>query len=155
VGEQTSVDLDVEVPSHLTLSGAHDRISDMEAAVQRELPYVSDIHTHMEPATVPLAAALEDEGDETLRAQIVQIVEGVEGLYHCHNLSVRPGVDGCDVVLHCLADPDLPVADAHRLADLAEKQLHADLPEIRQVLIHLEPDRKRDVKGADTTADDG
>ena len=78
------------------------------------------------------------------RAKIVEIVEGVEGLYHCHNVYVRPAADGYDVVLHCLADSDLPVADAHRLADLAEKRIHADLPDIGHVLIHLEPDVQDD-----------
>jgi divalent metal cation (Fe/Co/Zn/Cd) transporter len=139
VGERTFVDLDVEVPSDLTLAEAHERVSQLEAAVREELPHVSDVHTHIEPATMPLAAAAEDDVGENLRAQIRTVVEGMAGLQGCHNLHMRPGPGGYDVVLHCMADPWLPVAEAHRLADLTEKRLHAEVPGLGQVLIHLEP----------------
>ncbi len=42
-------------------------------------------------------------------------------------------------MLDCLADPDLLVGEAHRLADQAEKRLYAQIPGIAQVLIHVEP----------------
>jgi cation diffusion facilitator family transporter len=133
------VDLDVEVPPHLTLVQAHDRVSELEAAVYEELPHISDLHTHIEPSVVPTANAPETQIDEALRAQIVTLVEGVTGLQTCHNLFVRSSADGYDVVLHCQADPALPVVEAHRLTDLAEKQLRAEIPGVGQVLIHLEP----------------
>jgi divalent metal cation (Fe/Co/Zn/Cd) transporter len=44
------------------------------------------------------------------------------------------------VVLHCLADPDLPVAEAHRLADQVEKLLHVRIPGISRVLVHVTPE---------------
>jgi len=43
-------------------------------------------------------------------------------------------------VLHCLADPDLPVAEAHRLADQVEKLLHVRVPGIKRVLVHVAPE---------------
>ena len=58
----------------------------------------------------------------------------------CHNLYLRHGPDGYDVVVHCLARPDLPVQEAHRLSDQAEKRLQAEVPGIAQVLIHMEPE---------------
>lgn len=139
MGERTFVDLDVEVPSDLSLAEAHERVSQLEAAVRDELPHVSDVHTHIEPATVPLAAAVEGDVGEDLRLQIRAVVEGVDGLDGCHNLHVRPGPAGYDVVLHCVADPELSVTQAHRLADLTEKRLRAEVSDLGQVLIHLEP----------------
>ena len=43
-------------------------------------------------------------------------------------------------MLHCLADPDLPVAEAHRLADQVEGLLRARIPGIRRVLVHVTPE---------------
>ena len=139
VRDRIFVDLDVEVSADLTLAQAHEQADQLEAAVYQELPYVSDVHTHIEPLTVAVAELPAGEIDETLRSRIIQVVEGVEGLSACPKLYIRPDPEGLDVVLHCLADPNLPIAEAHRLADLAEKRLQAEVHGIAQVHIHLEP----------------
>jgi divalent metal cation (Fe/Co/Zn/Cd) transporter len=140
---QYFVDLHVEVPPDLTLQEAHGLASQLEDALREELSYVAEVHTHIEPIAVSVAqAALAPGEDERLRAQIVEVVHSVPGLYDCHKLHIRPAPDGYDVVLHCLADASLPVAEAHRLADLAEKQLYVQVPEVGQVLIHVEPERE-------------
>jgi cation diffusion facilitator family transporter len=140
---RTFVDLHAEVPPGLTLTEAHEQVSRLEAAVRAELSHVINVQTHIEPLSVPPAPA--DPGadmDERLRARIVSVVEGIAGLGGCHDIHLRPGPDGYDVVLHCLADPDLPVAEAHRLAEEVERRLLADAPGIGQVLIHMEPEGK-------------
>jgi cation diffusion facilitator family transporter len=134
------LDLHAEVPSDQTLGQAHDQISRMEAAVREELPHVLDVHTHIEPRThadnsAPATAAT----DLQLRVQIMEVVEQVTGLGNCHEVYIRPGVHGYDVVVHCLADPDLLVAEAHRLADVAERRILAEVPAITEVLLHVEP----------------
>ena len=68
------------------------------------------------------------------------LVEAVPGLSGCHNLHVRSGPEGYDVVLDCRGDPELSVGEAHKLADQAERRIHAQLPGVAQVLIHVEPD---------------
>jgi divalent metal cation (Fe/Co/Zn/Cd) transporter len=138
------IDLHVEVPPELTLAQAHAEASRLEAAVRRELPYVHDVHTHIEPYAVPAAPATLDPREEArLRARITAVVGAVAGLGGCHQLYIRPGPLGYDVVLHCRADPDLAVGAAHRLADQAEKRLYAEMPGLGQVLIHLEPAGER------------
>jgi divalent metal cation (Fe/Co/Zn/Cd) transporter len=136
------VDLHVEVPAGLTLGQAHDRVSHLELAVQNELPQVKDVHSHIEPTAgtaVPLTAL--DSGEEdVLRAQILGVAKEVSGLRDCDSLHIRSGPDGYDVALHCLADPDLSVAEAHRLADEMEKRLRVRMPDISQVLVHVEPE---------------
>jgi cation diffusion facilitator family transporter len=135
------VDLHAEVPAELTVAQAHERVSALEAALRQELPYVSDVNSHIEPGSVPLAAAaMPPEVDGRLRASIRTVVEGVAGLGDCHEVHIRPGADGYDVVLHCLADAEMPIGEAHRLADLAEKRLQAEVPGLGQVLIHVEPE---------------
>jgi divalent metal cation (Fe/Co/Zn/Cd) transporter len=90
----------------------------------------------------PLAHTVESEESERLQALISAVAEEVPGLHSCHDLQLRPGADGYDVALHCLADPGLSIAEAHRLADQVEKRLHTRVPAIGQVLIHVEPEGK-------------
>lgn len=138
---QTFVDLHVEVPPDLTLASAHAQVAHLEKAIREELPYIDDIHSHIEPMAVPAApAALEPEEDARLRAEILAVLEEIPDMGGCHNLFLRPGPDGYDIVVHCLAKPDLPVQEAHRLSDQAEKHLQAQVPGIAQVLVHMEPD---------------
>jgi len=136
------VDLHVEVPADMSLGQAHDRVSRLELAVRDELPNVRDIHSHIEPIAAPVApvAELGPDAEEQLRAQIVAVTAGIDGLRGCNRLHIRPGPDGYDLAMHCLADPDMPIAEAHRLADQVEKRLELEVPGISRVLVHIEPE---------------
>ena len=136
------VDLHVEVPADLTLGQAHDRVSRLEVAVREELPLVRDIHSHIEPLASPVISVtpLDEKEDRRLRAQIAAVVAEVDGLDGYSRLHIRPGPGGHDVVLHCVVDPDLPVGEAHRLADQVEKLLHVRIPGIKKVLVHVTPE---------------
>jgi cation diffusion facilitator family transporter len=144
IGGDYFVDLHVEVPEDLTLAEAHDRVSRLEEAVLAELPQVSEVHSHIEPLPAPVTradgpAAMSAADEGKLRARIEAIVGGVPGLDGVHAIHLRPAADGYDVVLHCYADPEMPVAQAHRLAEAAEKGIHAQVGGLSQVLIHVEP----------------
>jgi cation diffusion facilitator family transporter len=142
VRDRYFVDLHVEVPADLSLGQAHDRVSQLEVAVRDELPEVRDIHSHIEPIASPVTpvAPLSPAEERRLEAEIARIAEEVLGLHSCSRVHVRFGPGGYDVVLHCLADPDLSVSDAHRLADEAEKRIQIGISGISQVLIHVEPE---------------
>jgi len=153
--DRSFVDLHVEVPAGLTLGQAHDRVNRLELAVREELPQVRDIHSHIEPMSAPVLpmAPLNKEEAERLRALIAAVVSEVPELNGCTRLHVRPGTDGYDIVLHCLADPDLPVAEAHRLAVQVEKLLYVRIPGIKKVLVHVTPEGEigpTAQRGADT-----
>lgn len=135
------VDVHVEVDPDLTLAQAHAQVSGFEAAVRQELAYVSEVNTHIEPRAAPvMLAEIAGPVHAELKEQIMAVTETVTGLHSCHEIHARPGPDGYDVVLHCLAAPDMPITEAHSLAEQVEKQLHAQVPEIGQVLVHVEPE---------------
>jgi divalent metal cation (Fe/Co/Zn/Cd) transporter len=95
----------------------------------------------MEPRSVPVVGAEpHQDADPQLRAQIMAVVESISGLTDCHEIHIRPGTNGYDLVVHCLADPDLPITEVHRLADEAEAQIRAGVPGITQILVHVEPE---------------
>jgi divalent metal cation (Fe/Co/Zn/Cd) transporter len=136
------LDLHVEVPPDLTLRQAHELVSRLELAVRQEVPQVSDVHSHIEPAATPAIPVGEpgpsDEAE--LREQVAAILKEIPELRWTNRQHLRPGPDGLDVVLHCLADPDLPITEAHRLADRLEKQVQARFPGMSRVLVHVEPE---------------
>lgn len=139
------VNLDVEVPADLSLNEAHDRVTRFEQALRAELPHVRDVNTHIEPiaAVVTPNTARQTDEQEQLRELILALIEDVPGLRRCHHMRILPARNGYNIVLHCLADPDLPIAKAHDLADKLEKQLRVSVPNVAQVLVHVEPENDR------------
>jgi ferrous-iron efflux pump FieF len=89
------------------------------------------------------AAPLDRQEEQSLRTQIAAVVREVPKLAGYSRLHIRPGPGGHDVVLHCLVDPDLPVVDAHRLADQVEKLVHLRIADIKRVLVHVAPEGER------------
>jgi cation diffusion facilitator family transporter len=136
---QLCVDLHAEVAEDLSLGAAHDLVTQFEGAVQRELPSVTQINTHMEPRAAPVLAATSEEDLERMRREVEAALETIPGLVGCHNLTVRSGPDGLDVAFHCQANPDLPITAAHDLAERAEQHLRREVPGLGSVLVHVEP----------------
>jgi cation diffusion facilitator family transporter len=136
------VNLHVEAPALMTLAQAHEQVSRLEATLCEELPYVKEVNSHIEPQSTgsPPDASQETKAQERLWAQVVALIERTPELHGCHNVRVWPGREGYEVVLHCLADPDLPVEEAHRLAHRVEEQLRTHVPGISRVLVHVEPE---------------
>ena len=125
----------------LTLGVARVLADRFEAAVRREIPAVTEIHTHLEPrdalvhSTLPIDATVAD-----VQALVRLAVSEVSDVRGCHDVQVHAGLDGLHVSLHCLADADLPIAKAHRLSDQLERRIVARLPGVAQVLVHIEPE---------------
>jgi cation diffusion facilitator family transporter len=140
-----AIDLHVEVPPELTLGQAHDRVSRLELAIRDDLPLVRDIHSHIEPIATPIApgSKIGQDDDERIRGQIDAAIREYSQLDGYNRLHIRSMPDGYDVVIHCLADPDMAVGEAHHLADDLEKRLQTLIPEIRRVLVHVEPEAEK------------
>jgi cation diffusion facilitator family transporter len=136
------LDLHVEVPGEWSLRQAHEKVSQMEQTLRNELPHLQAIHSHIEPRAVPATRAvpLSAAKEADLKARIGKVLAEMDTVRGCSQIHIRPGPSGYDVVLHCLADRRLPIVEAHRLADRAEKHLQLQIPGISQVLVHMEPD---------------
>lgn len=71
---------------------------------------------------------------------IVAVAEEVPGIREVHCVRTR-GTEAevyCD--LHALVDPSMTVLSAHRLGDEVEAAVTARFPEVKEVLVHIEPD---------------
>lgn len=89
--------------------------------------------------------------DTSLSDHLVSSVAGrmkeVEGVIDVHDISGRYYADIIRMEAHLVVDPDISVAEAHRIADLAELRVTSEFNEISSVLIHIDPFRKNGYAG--------
>jgi divalent metal cation (Fe/Co/Zn/Cd) transporter len=140
-----SISIHVEVPEHLTLDQAHERVSVFEGVLRQEVPELEDIVTHIEPVgdDDTLRPSNIHNSEEVLQ-EVKRLPELVPGVKNCHMVSVFQESNGLSVSFHCMADASLPIRDAHHLTVELEKLLRSRIPDLERVVIHLEPDESQD-----------
>ncbi len=138
------LDLHVGVEPDLTLGQAHSKVDRLEREVRERLPEVVGVQTHIELGTTqvltdnPESAEMQAQVEE----EVVQAVAQIRGLSLPHNLRLRRNPADANKIylsLECAVAPDTPMAEAHHLASLLEQELSRRLPDVANVLVHLEP----------------
>jgi cation diffusion facilitator family transporter len=88
--------------------------------------------------------ALSEILDENLHHQLIAeiraisfLVPGVRGTEKC---LVRKSGMNYHVDLHAIVDPDISVREGHQIAHRLKDKLMKEIPELEDVLIHIEPD---------------
>ena len=71
--------------------------------------------------------------------KIERIVRGIEGVKDCHEIRTRGRMDSVYVDLHVLVDNNMPVSVSHHLANLIEHNIRKEIPEVVDVVVHIEP----------------
>ncbi len=133
------VEQHIELDERLTLKGAHDQVTELEAAMRREVPEISDILTHIEsePATI-------ETGDElALDAVLVQklrkLAEKTPEILDMHDVQIKRVRGRLYVSCHCTFSDNLSLAQVHDTQTELEIQFKQAAPELFRVLIHPEP----------------
>ncbi|HEY3324519.1 MAG TPA: cation diffusion facilitator family transporter [Planctomycetota bacterium] len=145
---QRALELHVEVDESLHLDEAHREATKLEQALREAVPGLSRIDTHIEPVGVAGAIRHVHSASE---AQVMGILK--EYLRTCpipirpHNVAVRVAEGELTVSFHCTLAPELPITAAHDLTEGLEKHLRSHMPELRRVLIHVEPPSERRLPG--------
>lgn len=75
--------------------------------------------------------------------QIQKIIESEKRIRHWHRLRTRSVGREIFLDLHILVDPKLTITDAHTIADSLEHDLHEQMPQPVNVMVHIEPDTPR------------
>jgi cation diffusion facilitator family transporter len=104
---------------------AADRVED---ALRERLPD-ADVVVHVEPRAV--------EGE--IRERALAAALGVPRVREIHNLTVLEVGGVVEISLHLKLPGDLPLGEAHDIAETVEQEIRAVVPEARQVQTHLEP----------------
>ena len=75
-------------------------------------------------------------------AEIRAVVETVSEVRACHKIRTRGSADHVFLDLHVWLDGALPLHEAHRISHVVKDRLMARFPEIRDAVIHIEPDHQ-------------
>jgi cation diffusion facilitator family transporter len=139
VGDKRSLFFHLEVDPLLTLADAHDLADRIESEIKTRFPEIADVNTHIENR-----ADMVNEGTpaEELGPEMTTLVEGcLKGIPElaCHELQVYREGDQLVLALHCDAEGNRTVAEAHRLASRLEEAIRQGHPTIKRVQIHVEP----------------
>jgi cation diffusion facilitator family transporter len=127
-GGRQFADIVIAVSPGAAVGQGHAAADAVEAAVARALPN-ADVVVHVEP--------LGEDGGLRERAHAAAV--GVRRVREVHNLALVQ-VDGrTELSLHAKLPGELPLEEAHAVAEELETAICAAVPEIAGVQIHLEP----------------
>ena len=74
--------------------------------------------------------------------KIGDIVLGIRGVKNCHKIRTRGRPDDIHVDLHVQVNPDMHVDNAHKVSYAIEEAIKKDIPEVSDVVVHIEPKEK-------------
>jgi cation diffusion facilitator family transporter len=75
-------------------------------------------------------------------AKISSIVMDVKGVRACHKIRTRGRPDDICIDLHVQVDAGMNVDQAHDVSYAVENELRKKIPEVTDVLVHIEPKRQ-------------
>jgi cation diffusion facilitator family transporter len=70
---------------------------------------------------------------------IESVVIGVEGVKGCHDIRARGTENEVYLDFHILVDGNMPIQEAHDIADLVERRIKDEFPSVVDVMVHIEP----------------
>jgi len=127
-GSSYTLDLHILVDGDMSVEDGHRICEEVGALIQRRMPVVTDVISHMEPfATRPL----ED--------RIKEMACSVDGVIQVHRIRLRNVISGYDADLHIMVSPDISVREGHAICGKVKAKIINSNIGIVDVLAHLEP----------------
>ena len=140
-GAQTFVDLQVFVDASTSFERVNTIAVEVERAIRRVEPN-SDVVVRTQPV-----AKLETRLADNVRKLAFQI-QGIRGL---HSIVVHDADEGLHVEMHIEADPDASLETAHGIASKLESAIKASIPQVAEVVTHIESAEEMPLASADVT----
>jgi cation diffusion facilitator family transporter len=133
------VEQHIELDERMTLKEAHDRVTELEADMRRDVPEISEILTHIEsePSTIerPDEVLSDAELEHRLRAVTSQFPDVID----VHDFVFKRVRERLYLSCHCTLSDNLSLARVHDIQTELEIRFKQDAPELFRVLIHPEP----------------
>ncbi|MGH9804171.1 MAG: cation-efflux pump [Candidatus Acidiferrales bacterium] len=145
-GERPSLilELDAEVDENLTLREAHALADRVEREIYRQLPQVTQVHTHIETLGHDVVSAAElDELARALEAHLRDAPYQFPDLLDCHDVQVRDVEGKVLASCHATLDGALPISRVHDLTQQLEARTLRHFPQLSRLTIHTEPPEAR------------
>ena len=133
------VTLHAKVDRASSVRDAHDLSDKIEAAVGDELGAGVRVDSHIEPLeTTSVGEDVTGERNDVVDA-VRAAALGEPDVIDCHEVLVTSTNGELSVVAHVRGQADLPLSRIHHASQRIEKSVHAQHPEVGEVLIHFEP----------------
>lgn len=132
------LEMHVEVPGGQTLGAAHAQVSQLEAQVRANLPDVSEVVTHIEPAQRTENNLWPDEASE-IEDDVLVLLRRHYPALDWHHVRASNYENGYAVTLHVTLPASIPLEKAHQAAEEAEMLVRSEIPQVERVTIHTEP----------------
>jgi cation diffusion facilitator family transporter len=139
ISDGIALEMHVEVQPGLTLGEAHRQVSELENRLKTEIPRVTEVLTHIEPADEHGAPLTQNQAALDLRDQALAIANTLYPDANWHHATVRLALGGYALMMHCHLPASVSVEDAHRIAEHVETSIRSELPLMQRVTIHTEP----------------
>jgi divalent metal cation (Fe/Co/Zn/Cd) transporter len=136
---QLHVEQHLELDERLNLKDAHDQVTVLETEIQREVPEISSILTHIESEPATIEAGSEIARDQRLERAVRKIAAHVSEVVDVHEIVVKKVREKLYLSCHCTMPDTLPLARVHDIQTELEIRLKQEAPELFRVLIHPEP----------------
>jgi cation diffusion facilitator family transporter len=127
VGSKIFADCTVQVSSLMSLEEAHVLASNIEENLTKKFGNV-EATIHIEPAE-----------EETKMERLVEKLASVENVKEVHDIVTVYAHGKLYITLHAYVDPNLSVEKAHEIADEIENKMHAEIKQLENVTVHVEP----------------
>jgi len=138
---QLRLHLHVGVEPTLTLAAAHTLVDRLETTVLERQPQLRWVHSHIELASADILPSA--PVSRALHARITLAVEqaaaAIPYLSDPHEIGVRQVEGRLFITVEALVDGTLSVAEAHELSTRLQEAIRANVPNVGEALVHLEP----------------
>lgn len=144
--EARIVECHVEMPPTMSLEAAHALVDAFERhATAALLPRTFQFVTHIEPSRLDADTyeGLTAEERASILAAIHALAEDLGVDCDPHDIQAHRVGDEFALTLHCYADADAPVSEAHQLTGRIKTALRARVPELTRIVVHVEPRAER------------
>lgn len=139
--DRLSMHLHVGVEPTLSLTEAHAVVDRLEQVMLQRRPELVSVHSHIELANTEIlpTARVSSGLQQRVHGVIAQAAQAVPAISHPHNIQIRQVEGRLFITVEAWVDGDLSIADAHELSTQFQEAIRAAMPNVGEVLIHLEP----------------
>ena len=134
------VEVHIELPEDMPLAEAHARVTAYETDLRQRVG-ADYVVSHMEPRSGRSRGERRFVGLEAVTEAVSAALRD-SPLHDAHHIDVHNGEEGTSLSFHCRTDA-YTVAEGHMQATRLEADIRTRLPELAQIVIHVEPETGR------------
>ncbi len=133
-GAGLEASLHLKLPGDLDLSAAHALAEQVELAIERDVPEVRSVQTHLEPLAEQAPGRVRTQDAAAIGREIVALTGSPP-----RGLRTLETDQGLVVLVKLALDGATTLADAHDTATSVSERIRAAFPGVADVVVHTEP----------------